>query len=58
MSYFTIHAGFLCEFLPLVKKRKMGIVSRGGSLSASYMSKLNRQNPFYEIFDQNFRNLR
>ena len=52
VSYFTIHAGFLREFLPLVKKRKMGIVSRGGSLSASYMSKLNRQNPFYEIFDQ------
>ena len=52
VSYFTIHAGFLREFLPLVKQRKMGIVSRGGSLSASYMSKLNRQNPFYEIFDQ------
>ena len=52
VSYFTIHAGFLREFLPLVKKRKMGIVSRGGSLTASYMSKLNRQNPFYEIFDQ------
>ena len=52
ISYFTIHAGFLREFLPLVKKRKMGIVSRGGSLSASYMSKLNRQNPFYEIFDE------
>ncbi|WP_103604814.1 phosphomethylpyrimidine synthase ThiC [Campylobacter concisus] len=52
VSYFTIHAGFLREFLPLVKKRKMGIVSRGGSLSASYMSKLNRQNPFYEIFDE------
>ena len=52
VSYFTIHAGFLREFLPLVKKRKMGIVSRGGSLSASYMSKLNKQNPFYEIFDQ------
>ncbi len=52
VSYFTIHAGFLREFLPLVKKRKMGIVSRGGSLSASYMSKLKRQNPFYEIFDE------
>ncbi len=52
VSYFTIHAGFLREFLPLVKKRKMGIVSRGGSLSASYMSKLNKQNPFYEIFDE------
>ena len=52
VSYFTIHAGFLRELLTLVKKRKMGIVSRGGSLSASYMSKLNRQNPFYEIFDQ------
>ncbi|WP_181000376.1 phosphomethylpyrimidine synthase ThiC, partial [Campylobacter concisus] len=52
VSYFTIHAGLLREFLPPVKKRKMGIVSLGGRLSASYVSRINRQNPVYEIFDQ------
>ncbi|MFW5618495.1 MAG: phosphomethylpyrimidine synthase ThiC, partial [Campylobacter hyointestinalis] len=37
VSYFTIHAGFLLRLMPFVAKRKMGIVSRGGSLMASWM---------------------
>ncbi|WP_277640315.1 phosphomethylpyrimidine synthase ThiC [Wolinella succinogenes] len=52
VSYFTIHCGFLLEHLPKVAKRKMGIVSRGGSLMASYMMHYHRQNPFYEAFDE------
>ena len=51
VSYFTIHAGFLLRFMPLVAKRKMGIVSRGGSLMASWMMHYHRENPFYEAFD-------
>ena len=51
VSYFTIHAGFLLEFMPLVAKRKMGIVSRGGSLTASWMMHHHKENPFYEAFD-------
>ena len=51
VSYFTIHAGFLLKFMPLVAKRKMGIVSRGGSLMASWMMKHHKENPFYENFD-------
>ena len=39
VSYFTIHAGFLLRFMPEVAKRKMGIVSRGGSLIAGWMIK-------------------
>ena len=35
VDYFTIHAGLLAEYLPLVKGRITGIVSRGGSLMAA-----------------------
>ncbi|MEF3191898.1 MAG: phosphomethylpyrimidine synthase ThiC, partial [Campylobacterales bacterium] len=52
VSYFTIHAGFLLRFMPEVTKRKMGIVSRGGSLIASWMMYHHRENPFYEAFDE------
>ena len=51
VSYFTIHAGFLLKFMPLVAKRKMGVVSRGGSLTASWMMHHHKENPFYEAFD-------
>lgn len=51
VSYFTIHCGFLLAHMPLVAKRKMGIVSRGGSLMASWMLHHHRENPFYSAFD-------
>lgn len=52
VSYFTIHCGFLLSHMPFVAKRKMGIVSRGGSLMASYMMHYHKENPFYEHFDE------
>ncbi len=51
VSYFTIHAGFLLQFMPHVAKRKMGIVSRGGSLMAAWMMHYHKENPFYDAFD-------
>ncbi|HSY26772.1 MAG TPA: phosphomethylpyrimidine synthase ThiC, partial [Burkholderiaceae bacterium] len=51
VDYFTIHAGVLKEHLPFVRKRLIGIVSRGGSLLAKWMLHHNKQNPMYEIFD-------
>ncbi len=51
VDYFTIHAGVLKEHLPFVRKRLIGIVSRGGSLLAKWMIHHNKQNPMYEIFD-------
>jgi phosphomethylpyrimidine synthase len=51
VSYFTIHAGLLLRHMPEIAKRKMGIVSRGGSLTASWMLKHHKENPFYTIFD-------
>jgi phosphomethylpyrimidine synthase len=51
VDYFTIHAGVLKEHLPFVRKRLIGIVSRGGSLLAKWTLTHNKQNPMYEIFD-------
>ena len=51
VDYFTIHAGVLREHLPYVRKRLIGIVSRGGSLLAKWMIHHSKQNPMYEIFD-------
>src|SRR4051794_31382164 len=52
VDYFTIHAGVLREHLPLVRKRLIGIVSRGGSLLAKWMIVHQQQNPMYTIFEQ------
>ncbi len=52
VDFFTIHAGVLREHLALVQNRKMGIVSRGGSLLVKWMVHHGRQNPMYEMFDE------
>ncbi|MDZ4688616.1 MAG: phosphomethylpyrimidine synthase [Planctomycetaceae bacterium] len=51
VDYFTIHAGVLREHLPYVRKRLIGIVSRGGSLLAKWMITHSRQNPMYEHWE-------
>ncbi len=51
VDYMTLHAGILYEYLPLVKSRITGIVSRGGSLLAQWMAAHRAQNPLYERFD-------
>ncbi|HVR19347.1 MAG TPA: phosphomethylpyrimidine synthase ThiC, partial [Polyangiaceae bacterium] len=51
VDYFTIHAGVLREHLQFVKKRLIGIVSRGGSLIAKWMIHHGKQNPFYTHFE-------
>lgn len=48
----TIHAGFKKEFIPLVKKRVMGTVSRGGGILQKWMSHHNQENPLLQIYDQ------
>ncbi len=52
VDYFTIHAGVLREHLPFVKKRLIGIVSRGGSLLAKWMLVHNAENPMVTYFDE------
>ncbi|MDY6914594.1 MAG: phosphomethylpyrimidine synthase ThiC [Planctomycetota bacterium] len=52
VDFFTIHAGLLRKHLPLATNRKMGIVSRGGSLLAKWMIHHGRENPMYEMFDE------
>jgi len=50
-DYQTIHAGILKEYVPLAEGRLTGIVSRGGSILAQWMTYHDRQNPMYERFD-------
>ena len=51
VDYMTIHAGLLIEYLPLVKTRITGIVSRGGGILARWMLHHHKQNPLYTHFD-------
>ena len=51
VDFFTIHAGLLQEHLPLVRKRLAGIVSRGGSLLATWMTHHNKQNPMFDLWE-------
>ena len=52
VDYMTIHAGLLRKYVPLALKRKLGIVSRGGALLAAWMQENQKENPFYEAFDE------
>lgn len=47
VDYFTIHAGVRQAHLPLVRRRLIGIVSRGGSLLAKWMIHHRTENPMY-----------
>jgi phosphomethylpyrimidine synthase len=51
VDYMTIHAGVLREFVPLVRNRITGIVSRGGALLAQWMNTHKKENFLYERFD-------
>ncbi len=51
VDYMTIHAGVLQEHLPFVRRRLIGIVSRGGSLLAKWMITHGKQNPMYTLWD-------
>jgi phosphomethylpyrimidine synthase len=51
VDYMTIHAGVLREFVPLVRERITGIVSRGGALMAQWMGAHKKENFLYERFD-------
>lgn len=52
VDYFTIHAGLLKAHLPLVEGRITGIVSRGGSIIANWMTLHGQENFFYTRFEE------
>lgn len=54
VDFMTIHAGINKRSVSLFKeqKRKMNIVSRGGSLLFAWMEMTGNENPFYEHFDE------
>ena len=54
VDFMTIHAGVTLKAIEKIKqkKRKAGIVSRGGALITGWMLHNNDENPFYENFDK------
>ncbi|MBQ8508604.1 MAG: phosphomethylpyrimidine synthase ThiC [Clostridia bacterium] len=54
VDFVTIHAGLNRRAVEAFKrdKRKMNIVSRGGSLLFAWMEMTGNENPFYEHFDE------
>jgi len=51
VDFVTLHCGLTKESLPLIKRRLMGVVSRGGALLAKWMDDNNAENPLYKNFD-------
>lgn len=54
VDFMTIHAGINKRAVECLKrdKRKMNIVSRGGSLLFAWMEMTGNENPFYEHYDE------
>ena len=54
VDFVTLHCGITRKTIDQIKKhkRKMNIVSRGGSLVFAWMSMTGQENPFYEYFDE------
>jgi phosphomethylpyrimidine synthase len=54
IDFITVHCGLTLEAIKRMnsQKRILGIVSRGGSLIATWMIKNNKENPLYEQYDR------
>lgn len=52
VDYFTIHAGLLQKHIPYAAKRLTGIVSRGGSIMAKWITAHKQENFLYTHFDE------
>lgn len=54
VDFVTLHCGITRKTIEQIKthKRKMNIVSRGGSLVFAWMTMTGKENPFYEYFDE------
>ena len=54
VDFVTLHCGITRKTIDQIRnhKRKMNIVSRGGSLVFAWMSMTGNENPFYEYFDE------
>lgn len=51
VDFMTVHAGLLRAHIPLARRRRIGVVSRGGGLLMHWMRRHGRENPLYERFD-------
>jgi phosphomethylpyrimidine synthase len=51
VDFMTIHAGLIRSHIPYIKQRLTGVVSRGGAVMLRWMQWHDRENPYYEYFD-------
>jgi phosphomethylpyrimidine synthase len=51
VDYMTIHAGLLLPYIPVTTERVTGIVSRGGSIRATWSLAYHRENFLYDHFE-------
>ena len=52
VDYFTIHAGVRLAYIPMTAKRMTGIVSRGGSIMASWCLAHHKESFLYTHFEE------
>ncbi len=52
VDFFTIHSGIKMEHIPMLEKRLMKVVSRGGAYLFRLMKNSNRENPLYTNYDK------
>ena len=52
VDFMTLHAGLSLRQIPAAMRRKMGIVSRGGSIMAEWMMENRAENPLYTHWDE------
>ncbi len=52
VDFVTIHAGITRAALPMLEKRLMGVVSRGGALLVRWMRQKNMENFLYRGYDE------
>lgn len=52
VDYMTVHAGVLLRYVPLTAKRVTGIVSRGGSIMASWCLSRHQESFLYTNFEE------
>lgn len=52
VDFVTLHCGIRRSVVPLLRKRLVGVVSRGGAFLLRWMARHRRENPLYSHYDE------
>ncbi len=52
VDFVTLHCGLTKAAIPAIKKRRMGVVSRGGALLVDWMIENGKENPLFDNYDR------